>query len=196
LGAEPVEALAGSFEEMIEGQTRKDMARERFALPRLIAGTAAVVILGLTAYELVAYRTFLAWPVYVPTIFAVVFVLVAIRTHLRIPRRIKEARQRGDQRKVDGLATLHAAEADRERLLAACNERISEADRLDEFVRSIALPELRQGVPGHQAGRDAVSADPSARPLVASSRSRGLGRLQTPFKLAEWSLEPGDTDKG
>ena len=196
LGAEPVEALAGAFEEMIEGQTRKEMVRERFAWPRLIAGTAALILLGLIAYELVAYRTFLAWPVYVPTIFAVVFVLVAIRTHLRIPRRVRETRQRGDQRKVDGLAALHAAETDHERLLAACNERISEADRLEEFVRSIALPELRQGVPGQQAGRGAPSADPSAETLVASSRSRGLGRLQTPFKLAEWSLEPGGTDNG
>jgi len=92
------------------------------------------------------------------------------------------------------LATLHAAETERGRLLAACNQRISEADRLDEFVKSIALPVLRQGVPGQQWGKGVPSADPSAESLVASSRSRGLGRLQTPFKLAEWSLEPRGTD--
>jgi hypothetical protein len=192
LGAEPVEALAGTFEEMIEGQTSKDMARERFAWPRLIAGAAAVIFLGLTVYERVANKTFLALPVYLPAVFAVVLVLVAIRTHLRIPRRVREARQRGDQRKVDGLATLHAAEADRARLITACNERISEADRLDEFVRSITLPEPRHAVPDQEAGRDAPSADPSAPTLV----TRGPGHPQIPFKLAEWSLEPGGTDKG
>ena len=128
------------------------MARERFAWPRLIAGLAALIALGLMLYELFAYSTFQPWPVYVPAALAVVFLLVAIRTHRRIPQRVREARQRGDQRKEDGLATLHAAEADRERLLAACNERISEADRLEEFVSSIALPELRHGVPRPAAG--------------------------------------------
>ena len=141
-------------------------------------------------------RPFQPWLVAVTAALAAVFVLVAIRTHRRIPQRVGEARQRGEQRKEDGLATLRAAEADRGRLLAACNERISEADRLDEFVRSIALPVLRHGVPGQQPGEGIPSADPSAETVVASSHSRGLGRLQTPFKLAEWSLEPGGTDRG
>jgi hypothetical protein len=91
--------------------------------------------------------------VVVPAILGVVFLLFAIRTHRRIPQRIGEAKQRGDQRKVRGLATLQGAEDDRARLLAACDERISEADRLDEFLRSITLPELRHGVPDQRTGR-------------------------------------------
>ena len=193
LGAEPVEALAGTFAEMVDGQTRKDMTREHRARPRLIAGILAVIALGLTA--LFAYGPFQRWSVGVAAFLTVVFLLIAIRTHRRIPQRVAEAKQRGEQRKVRGLASLQAAEADRARLLAACNERISEADRLDEFVGSIALPDLPHGVPGHQAGKGVPSADPSGEGLVASSRSRGLGRLQTPFKLAEWSLEPVGTDK-
>jgi hypothetical protein len=196
LGAEPVEALGGTFVKMVESQTLKDMAREHLAWPRLIAGIAAGIALGFTVFELFAYSTFQPWPESVPPVLAAVFLLVAIRAHRRIPRRVREAKQRGEQREEDGLTTLHAAEADRERLLTACNERISEADRLDEFVRSIALPELRQGVPSQQSGKGVPSADPSAEPLVVASRSRGLGRLQTPFTLAEWSLEPGGTDKG
>jgi hypothetical protein len=196
LGAESAEALAGTFTEMVDGRTRKDMARERFAWPRLIAGIAAVVALGIMLLELFANSTFQPWRVGAPAALAAVFLLVAIMMHRRIPRRVGEAKQRGEQRKARGLATLHDAEADRERLLAACNARISEADRLDEFVRSIALPELRHGVPGQQSGKGVPSADPSVEGIVTSSRSRGLGRPQTPFKLAEWSLEPGGTDKG
>jgi hypothetical protein len=195
LGAEPVEALAETFSRMVDGQTRKDMARERFAWPRLISGIAAGISLVFMVFELFAYSTFQPWPVGVSAVLATVFFLFAIRTHRRIPQRVGEAKQRGEQRKVEGLATLHDAEADRERLLAACNERIAEADRLDEFVRSIALPELRQGVPNQQSGKGVSPADPGVETLVASSRSRGLGRLQTPFKLAEWSLEPGGTAK-
>ncbi len=195
LGAMSAEALAGTFTEMVDGQTRKDVARERFAWPRLIAGIAAAIALGVMVLELLANSTFQPWPVGVPAVLAAVFLLVTIMMHRRIPRRVGEAKQRGEQRKARGLATLHDAEANRERLLAACNERISEADRLDEFVRSIALPELWHGVPG-QSGKGVPSADPSAETLVAYSPPRGLGRLHTPFKLAEWSLEPGGTDKG
>jgi hypothetical protein len=195
LGAGPVEALTGTFTAMVDVQTRKDMAREHFAWPRLIAGLAALAALGFMLFELFANGTFQPWLVAVPAALAAVFFLVAIRTHRRIPQRVGEARKRGEQRKEDGLGTLHAAEADRGRLLAACNERISEADRLDEFVRSIALPVLRHEFSGQQPGEGIPSADPSAETLVASSRSRGLGRLQTPFKLAEWSLEPAGTEK-
>jgi hypothetical protein len=197
LDAESVEALNGNFAEMVDSQTRKDIARENFAWPRLIAAVATVIALGFTLFELFAYSTFHPWPESVPPVLATAFLLVAIRAHRRVPQRMREARQRGEQRKSDGLATLHAAEADRERLLAACNERISEAGRLDEFVRSIGLPELRPGVPGQPSRQDIPPADPSAEALVvAASRSPGLGRLQTPFTLAEWSLEPGGTDKG
>lgn len=192
LGAEPVEALNGTFAEMVDGQTRKDMARERRAWLRLFALILAAIAFGFTMVELLAYHPFQPWGVGVPAALTTVFLLVAIRTHRRIPQRIGKAKQRGEQRKVRGLATLQGAEADRTRLIAACNERIGEADRLDEFVRSITLPDLRHAVPDQQAGRDALSADPSAPTLVA----RGLGRPQIPFKLAEWSLEPGGTDKG
>lgn len=195
LGAEPIEALAGTFSTMVDGQTRKDIAREHFARPRLIAGIMAVISLGFMVLALFAHSTPQPWPVGVSAVLVAVFLLFAIRTHRRIPQRVGEAKQRGEQRKVEGLATLHAAEADRERLLASYNERIAEADRLDEFVRSITLPELRQAIPGQQSGKGVSPTDPSMETLVAPSRSRGLGRLQTPFTLAEWSLEPGGTDK-
>jgi hypothetical protein len=195
LGAGPVEALAKAFSSMVDGQTRKNVARERFAMRRLITAVAAVIFLGVMLFELFAHRTFQPWPVGASAVLVAVFSLTAIRTHRRIPQRVKEVKQRGEQRKADGLATLHAAEADREQLLASCKERISEADRLDAFVGSIALPELRQEAPGQQSGRGVSFADPGGENLVASSRSRGLGRLPIPFTLAEWSLEPVRTDR-
>jgi hypothetical protein len=191
LGAEPVEALTGTFAETVDGQTRKDMVRERRAWLRLFALILAAIAFGFTMVELLAYRPFQPWGVGVPAALTIVFLLVAIRTHQRIPQRVGEAKQRGEHRKLRGVAAIQGAETDRARLNAACDERISEADRLDEFLRSITLPELRHGVPDQQAGRDALSADSSAPTLAA----RKPGRPQIPFKLAEWSLEPGGTDK-
>jgi hypothetical protein len=189
LGVGPVEELTVTFTEMVDGQTRKDMDHEHRAWPRLIALILAAIASGLAV--LFAFRPIQPWLVAVMAALGAVFVLAAFRTHRRIPQRVGEARQRGDQRKARGLATLQGAEADRARLLAACDERISEADDLEEFVRSVTLPELRHGVPGQQAGRDVLSGDPSGATLVASSR-----RPQPPLKLAEWSLEPGGTDWG
>jgi hypothetical protein len=195
LGAESVEALAGTFADMVDGQTKEDVARQRLAWPRLITAIAAVMVLAFMVNNLFTHSTFQPWPVGTSAGLTVALVLLAIRAHLRIPHRVREARQRGEQRKESGLATLYDAQADRERLAVACSERISEADRLDEFVRSIALPELPRELPGQQSGKGIPSADPSAETLAASSVSRGLGRLQTPFKLAEWSLEPVGTHK-
>ncbi len=195
LGAEPTETLDGSFTQMVDVQTSKDVARARFAWPRLLAGIAALIALGFAALEWSTYGAFRSWPVGVPVALAVVSLFIVLRTHRLIPKRVAEARRRGEQRKERGRTTLYAAAADHEELIAACNERISEAGGLEEFVRSIPLPELRHEVPGQQPGKGMPLADPTAQTSVVSARSRGLGRLPTPFKLAEWSLEPVGTDK-
>lgn len=194
LGTEPVEGPAKAFAEMVEGETREAVDRERHAWPRLIAAVAALIVIVVMAPELSTQRTFQPWPAGVSAGLVMAFLLLAFRAHRRIPQRVKAVRQRGEQRKKDGLATLYAAEADRERLIASCNERISEAARLDEFVKSIALPDLRE-VADQQPGKRVPLADPSAQSPVASSYPRGFGRVLPPFKLAEWSLEPVGTDK-
>lgn len=61
LGAEPVEALNGTFSEMVDGQTRKDMARERRAWLRLFALILAAIAFGFTMVELLAYHPFQPW---------------------------------------------------------------------------------------------------------------------------------------
>ena len=79
--------------------------------------------------------------------------------------------QRGETRKQDGLAKLHSADADRDQMLATWNERIREADRLQEFVSSIALPDLRMGTPGQRSRTDGLLAGrgtgPRAVPALA-----------------------------
>jgi hypothetical protein len=196
LGSEPVGTLAENFKAMVDGQTRKEVARERLARPRLIAGVAALIAFGFTMFELFAYSPVRPWPVCVPATLVVVFSLFAIWTHRRIPQRVRRVNQRGDQRKLDGLNTLEAAEADREQLVVACNERISEADRLEEFVESIAVPEIRPGIPGQPSGKGVSLSGPGEETAVVSSRLSGSGRLPTPFTMPEWSLEPGGTDRG
>jgi hypothetical protein len=193
LGVDSVEALRGRFTTMVDGQTSKAIARERFAWPRLATAAAAVIAIGVMVSGLIAHRPFRAWPVYVPLACAALFVLLTIWRHRRIPGRIAKARQHGDRRKEAGLDALDAAADDRARLVAACNERISEADGLDEFVSLIDLPDLRSGLPG-QPGTGVPSADP-AQTSAVSAHSRGRDRLPTPFTLPEWSLEPPGPDR-
>jgi hypothetical protein len=195
LGIESVEALRGKFITMVDDQTNKAIKRERFAWPRWAAAAAAVTAAIFTVLGWSAHRTFRAWPVYVPLACVVVFVLLTVWRHQRIPGRIARAKQRGKRRKEAGLDALDAAAGDRERLLAACNERISEADGLDEFVSAIDLPDLRRRGPGQPPGMGVPSADP-AKASAVSSRSRGRDRLPTSFKLPEWSLEPVGPDRG
>lgn len=185
LGTDPVEALAETFVGMVDAQTRENVARARFAWPRLVAVIGAVAVLGYMVLDLLTTSTAQPRTIGSAAVLIMVLSLFAIRTHLRIPQRVRKAKQHGEQRKATGLTTLRQAEADRERLLTACIERIGEADRLDEFLSSIGLPELRQEVSEQQA----------TDTLVTPPRSRRFGRLQTPFKLAEWSLVPVGTDR-
>jgi hypothetical protein len=175
LGATPIEALAEEFAGMVDGETKKAVARARFAWPRFVGGSAAVIFLGLLGLALSRRPAFQLWPVGTLAALAAVFLLIALWAHRRIPQRVRQVKQNGQERKDRGLDTLYDAEADRERLVAACDERTREADRLNEFLESISVPELGRDLPGR----------------------RGEGLVwRTPLKLAKWSLTPGGTDKG
>jgi len=191
LGAAPVEALAEEFAAVVDDETKKAVAREYFAWPRLVGVVAAVIFLGLMTHDLLSRSVFQPWPVGTLAALALVFVLLAIWAHRRIPQRVREAKQIGHERKEEGLTMLYEAEADRERLVAAWDERTGEADRLNEFLESISVPDLKRDVPGRR-GKGVPSADPNAEPLPVSAR----GHPRTPVKLAGWSLMPGGTDKG
>jgi hypothetical protein len=190
LGVEPVDVLGESFTKMVDGQTREAVTRERRGGPSLVAAALALITFGLTMYEWFANSHFRPWLVCIPAALAVLFSAFAIWRHRRIPQRVRMATERGERRKLDGLATIDASEADRERLIAACNERISEANRLEEFVASIALPEIRLEISGQSLSAGTSLGGTSAEAAVDSPRSPGLGRLPTPFTLPDWSLEP------
>jgi hypothetical protein len=196
LGSEPVDSLARTLTEMVDGQTKKEVARERFAWRRLVAALVAIVSLAFMAFELTRSGAVQLWPVVVLACIAGVSLLAAVVAHRHIPKRTRRAEERGKQRKQDGLATLRTADADHKKLLDAWNERIREADRLIDFVESVTLPELRLRTPYQRPRTDGSRGEVETETLAPSPRSRNVDRLQPPFvDQVEWSLEPVWTER-
>lgn len=196
LGADEVDALDENFVTMIDDQTRKNVARARSVWPWLFALAGAVAFLGYMMRVLLTARAFQPWTIGITAACFLVLTVFAIRRRLGIPQRVRNAKQQGEQRRAAGLATLHEAAADRDRLLAAFIARMSEADLLEEFLSSIELPDRPPGVSERESGAGLSPADLGADADVSPRRPRGFGRLPTPFTLPEWSLEPVGTDRG
>ena len=159
LGTEPFDVLIESFSAWVDGQTKKDVAREPSPGADSLLPFCRSGLLGLMVPQLTKSGAVHLWPIVTSASLAAAFFIAAVVAHRRIPRRANEAVQRGEQRKEGGLAALRAAETDHKQLHAAWNERIWEADRLKEFADSIALPELRQKPPGQRSRTDGLPAD-------------------------------------
>lgn len=191
LGPEPMDAVAKTFCQMVDGQTKEHVARARFGWPRLVTAFLAAGFLGLMILALTGGEVVRIWPVVVSGSLAVAFSLAAVVAHRRIPKRAGKAMQRGEQRKKDGLAALSAAEAEREKLLAVWNEHLREAANLHEFVNSIVLPELRRRAPDRWSSADGLPIERGTEMLAPSPRSRSVDRSQPSFvEQRDWSLEP------
>jgi hypothetical protein len=188
LGTEPVNALAEAFSGVVDSQTEKKKARERFAWPRFAAALVAAVSLAFMTFKLTRSGTFQLSAVTVSGCLAAVSLLAAVMVQRRIPKRERRAEERGNQRKRVGLATLHTAKADHEKLITAWEKRIQEADHLKDFVNSVPFPELRRGTRDQWPPTEKSEASIGAETFAPS---RAFSRQQPPFVAQrEWSLEP------